>query len=178
MIDLEPLTTVGKPAKVNELALVLDRATSARDGLIVPTLESTAGTKPTNDILDDIAIGGAWLMTARDTSHRLQAFGLGYPSNNAGYDELFGEQPDTAQYLSLLMADPEFWGDNTVAKTLIRSTVDYLAEAGSSSLELWTARENNERPRAFYERNGFQLTDLTRTSRSSGRSLVHYRRAL
>jgi GNAT superfamily N-acetyltransferase len=69
--------------------------------------------------------------------------------------------------------DPSVWGTG-VGRKLMRATLAALAAAGHAEAYLWTA-ERNDRPRRFYERDGWRLEGTSRERELRGSEFVELR---
>jgi len=85
--------------------------------------------------------------------------------------------PETGE-LDGLYTDPDAWGRGA-GRALMDAAVGALADAGFAVATLWTAMENH-RPRAIYERAGWQTDGVVRRRVIGGTEFeeVRYRRSL
>ena len=68
--------------------------------------------------------------------------------------------------LTAMWVAPEFRGKN-IGKQIVRAVIEWAREGGASTLEAWVS-ENNP-ARIFYQRIGFEETDLTEPLRSGSK---------
>lgn len=71
-----------------------------------------------------------------------------------------GGNPDTVAEVQTLYLDPDTWGRGG-GELLLSAALEQLAQAGFTSVTLWTL-ETNERARRFYERRGWRLDGATK----------------
>lgn len=155
------------PQEAGAIALVLSRANAQRDEEPLPP--SVTASEVVH-MRQRMAVSGTWTYVAAD-GERLAGFALGFPGDGTG--EVGTEA--AAEYLSLLMVEPEYWG-RRIASRLLDLAAERARAAGRSRLTLWTRDLDNEHARGAYEHKGFRLTGLARGSHY-GRQ-VHYCREL
>lgn len=68
--------------------------------------------------------------------------------------------------LTAMWVAPEFRGKN-IGEQIVRAVIEWAREGGASTLEAWVS-ENNP-ARIFYQRIGFEETDLTEPLRSGSK---------
>ncbi len=98
-------------------------------------------------------------------------FAITRPSDDA-------DAPPSTGELDGLYTDPDAWGRGA-GHALMAAAIDALRNAGFDDATLWTATENH-RPRAIYERAGWQADGVVRRRTIGGTEFeeVRYRRAL
>jgi GNAT superfamily N-acetyltransferase len=89
---------------------------------------------------------------------------LADPDVDAYVAELEGEAVGTvtvdADFLRQLYVMPAYWGTG-IGSALLERGLERMRERGAARAKLWTL-EGNERGRRFYERRGWELTEVTR----------------
>lgn len=147
---VRPMTSLDIP----DLALITERANAAALDLPLP---------------EDAMRQSAYYLEARMArpkfwgyvavhSGRMAGYAAGYPASEL--NSLVNEPK--AEYLSLLMVDPDFWGKRIASRLL--DIVTLRAQfIGKKRILLWTGEENSH-ARAVYEHRGFVETKRSRDS--------------
>lgn len=143
---------------IGAMALVTQRASAFREDQPLPDQPSHEAVA---DIEERITKDGFWTYMATD-QNRMAGFVLGHPSSE---QENIPSDPDV-EYLSLLMIDPDYWGQR-VASRLLDAAAERAKHIGRKEMVLWTS-QTNHRARQVYEHKGFVLTDQTRISEYRG----------
>ena len=98
----------------------------------------------------------AWTRVATNEG-QLVGFSLGYP---AEHDPTMPNAAN-AEYVSLLMVEPEYWG-RLIGSRLLRLAAGHARNSKRDAVILWTREPDNARAHAFYEHNGYTSTGDTR----------------
>lgn len=144
------------PQEVGAIALVIARANAQRDGIVLPNaIEDTEAL----DLHERMNRPHAWTYVATKEDE-IAGVALGYPR----IDEDVPAADAETEYLSLLMVEPNAWGQG-IASRLLDLVAERARNAGRSKLALWTRGDDNEHARVFYEHKGFVFTEQTRLSK-------------
>ena len=108
-----------------------------------------------------------WQDMARDHATLLdRAYFMAYVGDNpCGMAGCYRTASDTVVLTAMWVA-PEFRGKN-IGEQIVRAVIEWAREGGASTLEAWVS-ENNP-ARFFYQRIGFEETDLTEPLRSGSK---------
>ena len=158
--DIRPATF----SDIGDMALVLDRATSQREGLPLPTELTHAPVL--GEVIERMGKLGAWAQVAIGRV-QMAGFILGHPSS----EEETIQTDSTVEYISLLMTEPNYWRRG-VGSALLDTAVGTARDRGREHLVLWTAA-SNLRAQRVYENYGFHVTRNTRISQYRGAQLQY-----
>lgn len=145
------------------MALVLERAVASRDGLPLPVVVREQSSH--EDIESHLEFSDAWMYVAEDLDgDKIVGFVI-------GHSPLTPRIATTAEYLALLMTEPNYWGFGIGTALLDRAAEEARAKS-KHEVFLWVAA-TNVRARRLYEHHGYRLAERQRVHERQGLSELY-----
>lgn len=145
------------PHELAELTIVMERANAGRDGNPLPT--SMEGKSEAIEAMRARMNKIAAETYVATLGEKIVGFSMSHPLIDPEHTDSDGD----TQHLSLLMVDPDYWGER-IASKLMDITVEHARNSGKRQLTLWTRKADNSRAQAVYGHKGFILTGVERLS--------------
>ncbi len=154
-----------QPDDFPAIALLIERANAQRDRQPLP--ETLTDASVVESLVAKSNKTGAWTDVAL-LEGKIAGISLGYPTSET--TDLSGVYP-SAEYISLLMVEPEHWGKR-IASLLLDRAAERARHGNKHQLVLLTRETDNGHARQFYEHKGYTQTGNTRPSKY-GRQVLY-----